>query len=371
MANPSLIERLNRQVVRTVLSPFLGWRPLQHPKDGFSIILGVPWDLRHLLPVNLRFVEKTDISELRTLFVVFDRCKRPEMEAIESEMRDRFPSLPLQFLHYPALSGAIIERIHVSTFYNSMNVTYALGQCQTRYAILHDFDLFPLSANHFTSIVNSMADNGWRFSGHELTHFDGLKDQDLQIGTWTLGVDAEWLRNHYRPLDCFHCIAKHNGQWYQLDPFAWIQFQTSDRGLTEQSDCKQFCHVKNLCSTYLRFIQGKKVAVAWRLHYLWYLEELAGQAGRLSRVEEAMDGCQDGILRFEGQEADFRNVHGSCANVLRDELMEMDSFLFAKPRDITRKFVDSFEIFVHRVGDISEIRGSDGVVRWSPKHVNS
>jgi hypothetical protein len=353
--------------VKTALRAVHRWSALSEPAPGFSIVLGVPWDLRHLLNVNLRFVARTDLSRVREVFVVFDRREQPEMGEIAERTGREFPALPLTFLWYPEVAGRIVERVHVSTFYNSMNTTLAIGRCSTRHAVLHDFDLYPLRADHFTSIVDAMAANSWRFAGHELTHFDGLEDGDLQIGTWTLGVDAQWLRANYRPVDCFHRVGVHRGRRFNLDPFAWIQFRTPQRGLTRGFDDSSFCHVKNLCSTYLRFLKRAPLNVAWRMHYLWYLEELSGRAGRLEQVTRAMNESADGVLHVDQHPADFRTTHASCANVLRGELDAMEQFLFGATRESVRAYVDEFERFVHRHGDVAPIRDPAGGIGWSAR----
>jgi len=363
----SIRKRFAREAVKSVLSPMLRWSPLRSPREGFSIVLGVPWDLRHLLHVNLRFVAATDLSRLSKVHVIFDRRRRPEMEAIERRTREAFPSLPLEFHHYPPGAGWIVERVNVSTFYNSMNVTQAIAKVDTRYAVTHDFDLYPLRPDHFTSIVDAMASRGWRFSGHELTNFDGLRNEDLQIGTWTLGVDVEWLRRTHRPIDCFHRVTEHGGKVYNLDPFAWIQFRTPERGLVPGADPSRFCHVKNLCSTYLRFLKRAPLNVAWRMHYLWYLESLSGVEGRLAQVERAMEEATGATLSVDRLPADFTGVHVTCANVLRDELMSMERAIFGAPRAEAIRYVDGFERFLRRVGSSEPIVDADGTVRWSPE----
>lgn len=350
-------QRVGRELIKALLNPLLRWKPQQSTEPGFSIVLGVPWDLRHLLKVNLQFVAKTDISELHTLYVVFDRRRKPEMASIAEAIAQEFPELPIQFINYPALAGGIVETVHVSTFYNSMNTTLALGQCKTQYAVLHDFDLYPLCADHFTSIVDAMRQNSWRFCGHELTHFDGLTDDDRQIGTWTLGVDCEWLRRNYRPIDCFHRVTRHNSWIYNLDPFAWIQFQTPARGLVPQGGTPRYCHVKNLCSTYLRFIKGAALAVAWRLHYLWYLQSLAGR-DRLAEITSLMQGADRAILNVDQYHADFSTVHVTCANVLESELGQMERALFGATRTHVQDYIAAFRSFLLTYGDTTPLPAS-------------
>src|SRR5215207_453290 len=137
-------RKLKRDAIKALLRPWLRWRPLDQPRDGFSIVLGVPWALRHLLPLNLQFVGRTDLGPLHRMHVVFDRVRQEGSEAFTASVAERFPRLPLSFGFHPPLIGHLVELVNQSKFYASMNWTLGLAQCETRYAVLHDFDLYPL-----------------------------------------------------------------------------------------------------------------------------------------------------------------------------------------------------------------------------------
>lgn len=342
------LRPLGRAFGRATLRPLVRWRPLDRPEEGFSIILGVPWNLRHLLSVNLRFVARTDTRDLRKLFIVVDRRPRAERGELERQTEREFPELPIEWVWYPRVSGWLIERMNISTFYNAMNTVLALGRCRTRYAVLHDFDLYPTQADHFTSIVGSMRDRNLSFSGHELTHFQGLTDEDLQIGTWTLGVDVQRLRSRFRPIDCFHRYIVLRGKRISIDPFAWVQFKTPDRALTGRRPEETFCHIQNLCSTHLRWLKGGWTSIAWRLHCLWYLEYLAGRHDRLEEICAAMDAATVPEIVIDGRVASFRSVHVSCVEVLRADVTSMESLLHGSVRSEVAKFLDSTERFFDR-----------------------
>ncbi len=344
-------HRVGREAVKLALGRLLRWQPITDPQDGFTIVLGVPWDLRHLLNVNLRFVQNADLAGLRDLFVVFDRCERPGSAELQRTIAEQFPDLPLTFLHYPQRPGRIVERVNVSTFYNSMNTVTALAQCQTQHAILHDFDLYPVVPEYFQRVVETMREKELRFSGLELTHFDGLTDDDAIIGTWCLGIDVAWLRSNWKPIHCFHRSARLGGREINLDPYSWIQTRTPARALAEGIDESSCCHVRNLCSTYLRFTTGRFFQPVWRLHYLWFLEELSGLEGRIAEVTRAMEDATSPTLELDGRTVDFSKTHVTCANVLRDELQRMDNALHGSPQKASTNYVGSFERFLTRFGD--------------------
>lgn len=330
-----------RELVKTTLKPLLRWQPLDAPAPGYSIMVGVPWDLRHLLSVNLLFIMRGNLENLHTLHVIFDRCARPEMAEIEDEMRREFPELPLVFHHYRGVAGRIIEKVNVSTFYNSMNCQTALAACETRWMILHDFDLYPLATRYFEEIWERTASRELKFSGIERTHFNGLTEADDIFGTWALAMDAQWLRNECAPLDVFHRVARVGDRTIGLDPFAWLQLN-QERAAVETLDRNSFCHVNNLCSTYLRLVTGRWVSIAWRLHYLWYLEYLAGDDEVLQRAIDAMQAALERSstrLNIASREIDFQGIDASVGNVLRDELTNMELALHDEVRQPVAQFI--------------------------------
>ncbi len=339
-------KAIKRRLVKALLRPLLSWGRLNEPRDGFSIVVGTPWALRHLLEVNLRFLAATDLRQLEQIFVVFDRVRQPGAEQVISAMRSMFPQLPLRFLFQPAIAGRLVQLVDQSKFYAGLNWVTGLKHCRTRYAVLHDFDLYPVRPDIFVKIVEAMRDQKLHFSGVEFTHFDGLTDSDRLIGTWELGIDVQWIRANYRPIDCFHEVAEVNGRRVDLDGFASVQSRTPQRGLPADVQRDWFAHVTNLCSTYLRFSKGEPVGVAWRLPYLWYLESLVGCGRDIQQLATEMNAAPGAVLSIDDRAVDFQGTDPTCANVLRHELQQMETALFGAMRQPIRDYVDSFEAFL-------------------------
>jgi hypothetical protein len=114
-------RQLKREVIKALLRPLLRWQPLEDLQPGFTIILGTPWQLRHLLAINLRFIARTDTRELQKIHVVFDRTPQPGGDVLIAETRAAFPHLPLEFRFHPPLSGHIVRAANQSKFYASLN----------------------------------------------------------------------------------------------------------------------------------------------------------------------------------------------------------------------------------------------------------
>lgn len=348
----SLSRRVTRRMIRAILSPLLSWEPLREPVEGYSLILGVPWELRHMLPVNLQFVARQDLSGLDKLFVVFDRTQRPGAEHLIEQVRRSYPQLPIEVLFHADLPGRIVEKVNVSTYYNSMNCVTALRRMRTRHAILHDFDLYPLVPHYFRSIWDCLRKRDLHFCGLEPTDFDGLHVEDNILGTWCLGMDVQWIRNEHHPIEVFQRIKRFpDGRLVQLDPFSYLQTKTTQRALAATVDESDVCHVRNLCGTYIRYRTGRRPDFVWRLHYLWYLESLCGMDQRLGEVINAMSRAASGMLRVGDYETDFSHTHATCANVLRKELTRMEEALFGRCRPEVQEYLDGFESFLSRHGE--------------------
>lgn len=344
---------IGREGIKLLLGSMLQWTPLDQPISGFSIMLGVPWALRHLLKVNLDFVSRTDLKNCHRIHIVFDRRRQPGYEEIVSETQKQFPQLPLSFSHYAKLPGFVIEKVNVSTFYNSLNCATMLPEIQTKYAILHDFDLYPLVPEYFESVYHTIKEKGWHFCGLEKTNFDGLTDEDHVFGTWCLGMDVQWLRSNFRPIDIFHRVQLVGERLINLDPFSSIELRTSRRGLVNNINGETCCHVKNLCSTFLRFSTGRPAKIVWRLHYLWYLEYLAKEPANFFAAIEAMENANSSILNVGNYRTDFAGTDPTCANVLHDELYRMESVIHGALRPEVIRYIDAFTHFLEGVSKFS------------------
>lgn len=340
---------LGREIAKHAIGSMLGWPRGGTLVPGYSVILGVPWHLRHLLEVNLRFLAKLDRRCLRQIHVVLDRVAPDELKRMERSVRTNHPGLPVAFQCYSGLSGRLVERLDISTFYNSMNCATALSAIDSSHAILHDFDLYPLRADHFERMYEQMVRHRLHYCGVELTSFDGLTADDFVLGTWGLGMDVGWLRETHRPIEIFHSVRRVGDRLISLDPFSESQLRPHvRRELVQDVVPDDFCHVKNLCSSFLRFSTGRPVNIAWRLHYLWYLESLIGRRD-LRSVVDRMDRSDGTSIEVDGRVVEFAGTHPTCANVLRTELSRMDRFLHGEVRLEVVRYVESFRDFLEAV----------------------
>ena len=348
------VQNLKREIAKALLRPLLRWRPLKNPAPGFSLVLPAPWALRHILDVNLRFVQKANLDGLHRFHVVFDRVMQPGADEFIKEVRARFPDLPLEFQFQPRLAGSIVRLVNRSHFYANLSWTEGLGACTSRYAILHHFDLYPTDPDLFVKIIRAMQERGLHFSGMEYRMdkewWDVIKPPT--VGGNEMGIDLVWLRQNARPLDCWHRVVTINGTRCNLDGFNYVQLGTPHRALADGVGPESAVHVWNLVSCYLKYTSGQEFNIAWRMHFLWYLESLSGQDQRLETVTEAMRQAQTPVLKIDDRPAvDFSQEHVTCSNVLRERLGRMEQTLFGQCRPEVTTYLRTFEQFLSQFGD--------------------
>ena len=105
------LAQLRRLPIRSAISRLVRWKPLEHPRDGYTIVIGCNTGLARMLGSNLKFLSKQNLLHLAQVFVVLDRPRASIPDDIEPVMRARFPKLPLEFLYYNRVQRAVCSTI--------------------------------------------------------------------------------------------------------------------------------------------------------------------------------------------------------------------------------------------------------------------
>lgn len=350
--------------VRSLLRPMLRWSHRQGDRPGYSIVLGVPWMLRDLLGVNLDFVRRCDRADLDQIHLVFDRKLQPGGDAFVEKIRRDYHDLPLSFHWHAPAAGRLIERTNNASLFACMNWTLGLTAARTRYVLLHDFDLYPIAPDYFQRLFQTLRDQQLHFTAYERTHFDGLTDDDNILGTWSLGIDADWLRSNFKPVHCFHAVAPVSGRLRSLDGLTHIETKTDRRALCTPFEKQEMMHVTNLCSIYLRYRGGRDFEPAWRLHLLWYLQYLAGDEQPMRQATRIMQAGGSSVIAVDGPGVDFSNTHVTCGNVARDAVRRMETALHGAVRDEVAEYLQASDRFWSRHGDRATLKDASGRVTW-------
>jgi hypothetical protein len=98
----------------------------------------------------------------------------------------------------------------------------------------------------------------------------------------------------------------------------------------------------------LRLIKKEEIKVAWRMHYLCYLRWLSGTYDIQSVIDQ-MEMSQNGCLNIDGNNVDFSYTDYDCTNVLEDELVKIELYLFGEFRPKVGEFISAYRKFLERI----------------------
>lgn len=337
------------------MAPLLRWQqPHKQKIDAYSIIVAVPHVLKDLLPLSLRFIRHTMRANLHQIILCFDRPNFYHDEKLIALCNVNYPDLPLKFCYLPTASGLLATFIDRSKFYASLAWVTGLDECQTRYAIIHDFDLFPVLDRYFDHMYEILKSREMYVLGREWTDFGGLQEADCIYGSWGLGLNVEWIVQSFRPIDCFHRIDNFKGTKIDFDPFCWIQSKTSRRCSIETHD-DDFVHFVNIVSTYQRWMTGQKMQPEHCLHSAFYLLDLVGFGPGIKSITDKMLDARSGVFSIDDRIIDFSYTNIDCARVVDHKICRLEKLLFGFIRKPVIDYIREFYDFLQRHGGRSRV----------------
>jgi hypothetical protein len=224
-ANPLKFHlvRARRAAIRRVISPFRRWRPLDDPESGYTILIGCNAPLAAMLGANLQMLSQQDLTDCDKIIVVFDRPAGQIEYPVERVMRERFPSLPLEFLYYPRRQAKVFGALRWAWIYSWASWMQALAACRTRYALLHDFDAMLLRRDIIQERYREISRRGAQWCGIKYYKGNGVVADDGLVTTFEMMLDVPFVRERFRPIDAFNHVAVYNGRTVDFDTFLYAQ----------------------------------------------------------------------------------------------------------------------------------------------------
>jgi hypothetical protein len=135
-----LRAKASRAALQALIAPLVRWHPLEHPGDGYTVIVASNRDLLPLLAANLELLARQDLTDAREVLVVIAGTRDQVGTKTERSLLDRFPGLPLRMLYYSMAQAAVAQRIDWGWVYSWLSWCLGIAAAQTRWVMLHDLD---------------------------------------------------------------------------------------------------------------------------------------------------------------------------------------------------------------------------------------
>ncbi|MEQ9453077.1 MAG: hypothetical protein RLN76_00615 [Phycisphaeraceae bacterium] len=217
-----LAQRVRWTATRAALRPLIRWKPIDAPRLGYSMIIGVTRPLAPLLNLQLQLIDAQNRSGLEDIILVFDTSLSKVRSTLEP-LVERFAHLPLRLVGYNPIQAAVLHGIGWSKCFSWASWCLGLARVQSRHAMLHDFDAFLLDPEFLAHRHRLIRERDTQFLGVERYSHPPVLASDGLVGTWEMMFDAAWVRRNARPIDVFNQRSLLYDRTVDLDTFHALQ----------------------------------------------------------------------------------------------------------------------------------------------------
>ena len=203
------------------------WPRRAAERDGYTILIPVPGDLPVFTHLALAGLARQDATDRAEIIVIPDRIT-PEFEATFQESAAQYPPGAVRIAPI-APKGRALQRVSGQPYLNHfLQVFHGTNAARTRYALLHDVDLFINDVDFFARRYRRCRDDDLAWLGLELAHdaewYEGQGVGPV-LATWELMFDLEWVR-HFPPWQVHGHRNAVNGAEFVFDTMDYPQVHT-------------------------------------------------------------------------------------------------------------------------------------------------
>jgi hypothetical protein len=332
-SDPSRARRLLKRAAWRTLYP--RWRGGTDAAEGYTILIPVPGDLPVFTHLALAGLARQDPDGRTEIIVIPDRST-PDFASTLAQSAALFPPGVVR----PARIGARARAIQRVSGDPSLNhffqLFHGITAARTKYAVLHDVDLFINDVGFLAERYRRCRDDGLACLGLELVFNDEWYERHglgPVLATWELMFEIDWLRA-FPPWQAHLHYRNVNGGVHMFDTMDYpqVHIPSERRRLAEAPDA--FVHFRQVITVFRRFqlADGRPYEdVRFRLLLIRLLmDAFGGSDSRLPPppVDELARGITDAsapvTYRSPGIEANYSSFRLMLGFVTAGPLVDPD-----------------------------------------------
>jgi hypothetical protein len=340
--------KLRRLVIRRLIRNLTSWGRLQSPKDGYTIVVGCNAPLVRMISCNLRFLARQDLSNVDKIFLVVDRPRDQLVEDVEPVMRERFPSLPLEFLYYGKRQRTVCRLIAWPWVQSWLSWSIGIGQVRTKYALLHDFDAMLLRPDILEERYRSIRQRNHQYVGVRFYGGNGVAHDDGLAATFELVFDAQYVRNTFKPLDLFNHVTRFRGRRVDFDTFLHAQ-SLAGTASTLPIPEEDMVHPSQLICQFEDFRGGRReIPPSNNLLLVPYFLYAGDEPQLLRDLTVELERDQGRAIQFFGRPLDISTLDPDHLRWIAKQALRLEKASVGEPRDEVRRYFAAVDAFVAR-----------------------
>ena len=338
-----------RLIVRGLIRGLVNWEPLPPvPAPGYSVIIGCNAPLLWMLGCNLQFLARQDLGNTDLILVVVDRPRDQLANDVELAMRARFPSLPLEFLHYTPLQRRVCNLVAWPWVQSWLSWSVGISRARTRYALLHDFDAMLLRPGILEERFRTITERDVQYLGVKFYESNGFVADDQLATTFELMVDLKHLRQWHRPIDLFNHVTRHRGRRVDFDTFLFAQAMAGRRS-TLPVDEEDMVHPSQLICQFEDLRAGRRTIPHTNSLMLIPYFLYAGEEPRTLRsITEQLERGGGPSIDFMGMPFDLSRLPPMHLQWITKQAFRLELALVPEVRAEVRRYFVALDAFIAR-----------------------
>ena len=322
-----------RRAMAFTIAPLVRWTPLTDPQPGYTLLVGCNHRLSGLLMANLAALARQKRDNLREVVLVIDGSA----EEVGFDVRERAgvvaPDLPVRVVHYNEKQRRVSRRIDWGWVYAWLSWCIGIGECSTRYAMLHDFDALLLDPNVLEDRFREIQARHVEYLGIAYHAGGGTQESDRLCRTFELMFDAAFVRANHKPIELFNTMRWMGGRRVEFDTFLNAQHQRGTRDIIPLP-ADHMVHPSQMICQFVDYLQGRgRVPTSNNLLMIPYYEFLGGDGTLMDDLTTQLRTApSSGGVSLWGRTLDVAAIAPQHRAWMRKQAERMEASLGPAPR---------------------------------------
>ena len=340
-------NRFRRGFLVALARTLVRWRPMKDPEPGYTVIIACNYNLRMILDTVLQLIVRQDTTNLKELMVAFELTESQFPESFKRHILERFPSLPITFLTYSRYQSFWARAIDWPWLYSWVSWVKGISLSKTRYVLIHDYDALPIRPDFFEERFRLMQELGTTFVGVSPYLSNGIVAEDGFASTWELMIDAQVIRDRFRPVEIFNRIGRIDDRMVEFDTFLYAQGKLKSTTIVPVELPADLVHLGQVISQHTQVLNGRQ-KVAECLLFAPYMLHVAGAGEMMRSTKDALHVGKWPMITYCGKPVELSKLDRPLAEWISQLAEQVEHTLVGETRPEVQEYLKAIHEFVSR-----------------------
>jgi len=212
-----LKAKLRRGVIRAMIRPLAKWSRIASPEPGYSLVIACHAALARLALPSLELAARQDLTDLKETIIALDGRSTDYTRKFEDDARRIAPALNISFIYQSPRESWVCRKINWGWVDCWLSYCKALAAVKTKWAMLHDMDAMLLTPTVFRERHEAIRTRGDQYLGYRWYNGNGVAREDQIAYIVEMILDAQFVRERFRPIDLFNNVTLFKGRTIDFD----------------------------------------------------------------------------------------------------------------------------------------------------------